>query len=236
VIKTLFAHSGNSCAFMDPRDRRGCEEELTNPTWRHVMGRICHIVDRNPRSARYDPHLTCAEANAYDNLILLCPSHHARIDECEPDIFTAQVLRSMKERHEGVSESYRAWITDIDLEIVADLAIEEMHARDTWTQRSSTSSRADVSFRFRPGGQLRVWLRGPEPVTLLGVEVLLGNPSAITLSDSVGRVLRPNDELIVGAVDTRRLEEETVLRLSWTVLSTGRTLTKDLHIEMQDTD
>ena len=44
VVKTLFALSGNRCAFYDPEGLRPtCEEPLCDPAWRSVKARICHI-------------------------------------------------------------------------------------------------------------------------------------------------------------------------------------------------
>ena len=39
------------------------------------------------------------EVNDYDNLILLCPTHHTLIDK-EDKIYTVEVLRQMKQEHE----------------------------------------------------------------------------------------------------------------------------------------
>lgn len=49
VLKKLFAHSRNSCAF--PR----CEEVLSKPEWQRVLAEICHITGLNVGSARHDP-------------------------------------------------------------------------------------------------------------------------------------------------------------------------------------
>jgi hypothetical protein len=86
VVKTLFAYSNNVCSFADAeRGSPACEEQLTNPGWKRVKGRICHIRGESPGSARYEESMTDEARRAYDNLILLCPNHHTLIDDLEPD-------------------------------------------------------------------------------------------------------------------------------------------------------
>lgn len=52
TVKTLFALSGNVCAYP------GCEQPLTDPAWRSVRGRIGHIYGERPGSARFDDAMT----------------------------------------------------------------------------------------------------------------------------------------------------------------------------------
>ncbi|SFO21589.1 hypothetical protein SAMN04487831_11249 [Pseudobutyrivibrio sp. UC1225] len=89
VVKELYAKSGNQCEF------RGCNNQLvTNGI---NTSNICHIQGLEPGSARYNPQLTNAEANAIDNLILCCPNHHKIIDSGNFDV---NQLLAMKYEHE----------------------------------------------------------------------------------------------------------------------------------------
>ncbi|MGD0027298.1 MAG: HNH endonuclease signature motif containing protein [Xanthobacteraceae bacterium] len=91
-VKKLFARSGNQCGF--PR----CTAPMAiNDT---LLGEICHIKGRRPKSARYDPAQTPAERNAYANLILLCPTHHTVVDDDE-EAYTVERLIKMKADHEA---------------------------------------------------------------------------------------------------------------------------------------
>ncbi len=90
VKKKLYARSGNQCAFPN------CTQSLFGDS---NLGEICHIEGLNPNSARFNPHLSDIEVNDYDNLILLCPTHHTLIDK-EDKIYTVEVLRQMKQEHE----------------------------------------------------------------------------------------------------------------------------------------
>jgi hypothetical protein len=123
VVKTLFAHSRNVCAFRDPERLDACEEALTDPSWPRVKARICHIRGRRLKSARYDPKMTDEERRSFDNLILLCPTHHTVVDDLEPDRFTVEVLLAMKER--AMSEA--SWAReDAELDRVTRLLIRRM--------------------------------------------------------------------------------------------------------------
>lgn len=113
VVKTLFALSGNTCAFQDIDTGRGCEERLTDPRWKHVKARIAHIRGLRPGSARWDA--TYPDPNAFENLLLLCPNDHTRVDELEPDRYTVAVLEEMKSLHEQRAEPLRRWSDEAEL-------------------------------------------------------------------------------------------------------------------------
>jgi hypothetical protein len=59
VLKTLFAHSGNVCAFYDQGTfPPTCEKRLTDPAWEGVNAIVCHIAGRRPGSPGYDPTMS----------------------------------------------------------------------------------------------------------------------------------------------------------------------------------
>ena len=111
VIKQLFGESGNQCAF------HGCTTPVIDPASHFVICEICHIHARNRGGPRFDPTLSADEVNGYDNLIILCPTHHRIIDE-DVDSYPPDILRSMKESHaravsheDKVSDSVLAALT-----------------------------------------------------------------------------------------------------------------------------
>jgi hypothetical protein len=112
TIKRLFAHSGNRCAF--PR----CTTALFEGTT--VIGKICHIKAANPGGPRYDDQQTAAERHGYDNLMLLCGTHHTVIDDDE-EAYTVERLRKMKAEHEKGA----AQIDDAFAERAAQLLIAQ---------------------------------------------------------------------------------------------------------------
>src|ERR1700679_2342989 len=72
IIKQLFAHSGNRCAF--PK----CAASIVVDG--AIVGEICRIHAASRGGPRCDPAQSAAERHGYDNLILLCANHHTVID------------------------------------------------------------------------------------------------------------------------------------------------------------
>jgi hypothetical protein len=94
ATKLLFARSGNKCAFPKCTSPMAFDDTLT--------GEVCHIKGARPSSARYDPQQTDVERHAYNNLILMCPTHHTVIDDDE-EAYTVERLHKMKAEHEAHS-------------------------------------------------------------------------------------------------------------------------------------
>lgn len=92
TIRRLFARSGNRCAF--PK----CGEYLVRGTT--ILGRICHIKAARPEGPRYDPNQSSEDRHGDENLILLCPNHHAVIDS-DTEAYTVERLLRMKDDHEN---------------------------------------------------------------------------------------------------------------------------------------
>jgi hypothetical protein len=95
--RRLFARSGNRCAF--PDCRRVLTAEGSPPDRLVVLGEVAHIVAERPGGPRGDFPLPLAERNRAENLILLCNNHHQLIDS-QPQTYTVERLRAMKEAHE----------------------------------------------------------------------------------------------------------------------------------------
>lgn len=77
TVKRLFAVSQNQCAF--PR----CMTPMVDKTSSSVVGQICHIKGEKRGSARFDEDQPDAERQGFENLILLCGSHHKIIADDE---------------------------------------------------------------------------------------------------------------------------------------------------------
>lgn len=91
-LKKLFAHSGNRCAF--PKCRIPVVEDGT------LLGEVCHVRGANKLGARFDASQSPDERHGFDNLILLCGTHHTVIDADE-DAYTVERLLKMKADHEA---------------------------------------------------------------------------------------------------------------------------------------
>jgi len=84
-IKILWGRAHNRCALC--KTSLIMEAQNGSP---YPIGKNAHIEGENPGSARYNPNLDYPEKNAYDNLILLCPTCHDKIDNY---IYTFSVKR-----------------------------------------------------------------------------------------------------------------------------------------------
>lgn len=73
---------------------------MVDKTSSSVLGQICHIKGEKRGSARFDEDQSDADRQKFDNLILLCGSHHKIIDDDETK-HTVRRLRKMKKDHEN---------------------------------------------------------------------------------------------------------------------------------------
>ncbi|MHB1457184.1 MAG: HNH endonuclease [Armatimonadota bacterium] len=95
--KILWARSGNRCAIC--RSELILDSESTNDP-DAVVGDECHISAKSPGFARYDSSNDGSGGDRYDNLLLLCKTHHKQIDD-QFDKFTVSFLHNLKARHEN---------------------------------------------------------------------------------------------------------------------------------------
>lgn len=112
-IKFLFARSGNRCAFPKCRAPMALDSTLT--------AEVCHIKGMRPGSARYDATQTDAQRHAYENLVLMCPTHHTVIDDDE-EAYSVERLFKIKASHEAQATP----IPDSEASAVAELFIESI--------------------------------------------------------------------------------------------------------------
>jgi hypothetical protein len=94
TIKKLYAVSSNLCAFP------GCRTRLVGKDGKTLVGEVCHIRGDKPDAPRYDASQTDDERQSFENLIVLCPTHHTLVDSDEAR-YTVAVLQDMKKHHEG---------------------------------------------------------------------------------------------------------------------------------------
>jgi hypothetical protein len=95
--KALWTKAGNRCTYTF--DGETCNTELVKIDNGNyvILGEECHIVGRKPTAARYREDYPQRET--YYNAILMCGVHHQIIDS-NPDVYTIEVLHSMKDKHE----------------------------------------------------------------------------------------------------------------------------------------
>lgn len=95
--KLLWGRSGSKCAMPDCRHDLIADETETDDE--SVIGDEAHIVAKSPDGPRGESTLTAEQRDQYDNLILLCRTHHKIIDE-QPNFYTVDKLKEIKRQHE----------------------------------------------------------------------------------------------------------------------------------------
>jgi hypothetical protein len=93
TLKRLFLLTGNRCAFPN------CKQSLLDAT-DTLVGDVCHIKGERPTAKRYDPTQNEKDRHGFDNLIVLCKTHHGTIDGNEA-VYTVEVLTDMKRLHDA---------------------------------------------------------------------------------------------------------------------------------------
>ena len=78
VVKVLWSRALNQCAF--PTCRQLLTEDsvdaATGETLTNAVGEQAHIRSYKTNGPRYDPDYPKSKLHTYENLILLCPTHH----------------------------------------------------------------------------------------------------------------------------------------------------------------
>ena len=94
-IKKLWGLAAGRCS------RPGCEEECikfldaNDPT---VIGEMAHVIARKPDGPRGQP---AGGDDTYENIILLCPTHHTEIDKAPDGVFPEATIHEWKTLHEN---------------------------------------------------------------------------------------------------------------------------------------
>ncbi|UGT59856.1 hypothetical protein [Nocardia asteroides] len=102
-VKVLWAKAYNQCAFPS------CQQELTLESVDATTGAVrttpvgeqAHIRSYKPDGPRYDSSYPAEKLHSYENLILLCPTHHQRVDANGGAEFTVDDLLEMRKTHEA---------------------------------------------------------------------------------------------------------------------------------------
>lgn len=119
TYRTLFAKTGNQCAFPE------CLHPLVDEE-NDFIAQICHIEAASFDGQRYNENMTDDQRRAAKNLIVLCYRHHVKTNNIKR--YTVDVLKSMKEEHE------RKWSGrpfNLPDDIINQIIKEEINFRET---------------------------------------------------------------------------------------------------------
>ena len=95
-IKKLWGLAAGRCSY--PGCGELCIEGETDDTF--IIGEMAHVIAKRPSGRRGIPD---GGDSSYDNLILLCPTHHKKIDQAPEGTFPEKVILGWKERHEAAN-------------------------------------------------------------------------------------------------------------------------------------
>jgi len=95
TLKRLFGLACNRCSFP------GCEEPMSDER-SAKLSNICHIEAANKGGERWNGNMTDVQRADYENLILLCVSHHEITNDV--DLYDVESLQAMKKSHEQEME------------------------------------------------------------------------------------------------------------------------------------
>jgi len=93
-IKLLWGRAAGMCS------RPDCRADLTRIVEggkNYNLGEMAHVIARSPSGPRGN---NAGGTDTYDNLILLCPTHHREIDKAPVGLFPEELLHSWKKEHE----------------------------------------------------------------------------------------------------------------------------------------
>ncbi len=141
-VKILWSASGGRCAFP------GCWERLcyheAEEAAPFTLGEMAHICGDKPGANRHDTMQSAPERDGYQNLILLCPTHHTLIDRKENEAeYTVAALHAMKAEHEArvlARIDQDAMTTKVDIARAILPLLEEN--RQSWAQYGPLSELA----------------------------------------------------------------------------------------------
>jgi hypothetical protein len=94
-IRLLWARAGGRCSKPD------CTEDLTVllETGNYDVGEMAHVIGRKPNAARGTSE---GGSDTYNNLVLLCPTHHTHIDKAPEGTFPIEMLHEWKRTQENI--------------------------------------------------------------------------------------------------------------------------------------
>lgn len=136
-IKKLWGLAAGRCSCP------GCEQECipfldaSGPT---VIGEMAHVIAKQPRGPRGQAD---GGADSYENLILLCPTHHTEIDKAPEGTFPVELIHQWKAEHEDrVRSSFQSSRQPDRKTLGVTIARLLLTNKATWTQYGPESEEA----------------------------------------------------------------------------------------------
>lgn len=145
-IRKLWGRAGGRCSI--------CDRDLTDGG-----AEKAHMVARRLKGARGDAPLPPNQRDRYENLILLCPNCHTRVDQVEPELWPVERLEKAKAAHEERIRSAGQQVS----ELAGTITVTVVGADD------AAGVRIKKPTRIKPGTVISVEATDVRQVT--GVEI-----------------------------------------------------------------
>ena len=151
--KQLWTAAAGICSYH--YNGESCFQKLfvNNGTMDTNLGEECHIIGDKPGTARHQKEFAGKET--YNNAILLCHSHHKIVDD-NPNVYTVDVLKRMKNEHEIIiseklakEEIPRFVLKNTQLSLIVDKAKEDVIGLDV--QKPTLFSNVGVNVQVKEG-------------------------------------------------------------------------------------
>lgn len=145
-IKLLWGQAGGYCS------NPGCRQKLseTNEAGEGFLtGEMAHIIARNVGGPRGN---AAGGPDTYENLILLCPTCHTKVDKAPVASYPADHLRAWKAQHEewvnSWSQAEKMQSTKELMTFISQQLAENKYYFDAYGPRSSAASSDPASSAF----------------------------------------------------------------------------------------
>lgn len=138
--KKLWGKSGGRCAI--------CKNELidqnsSSTTSENILsGEMAHICGEKEGSARFDPTVDETKRSLENNLILLCPTDHTKIDKDE-NKYIVENLRKIKQEHE-------TWVQDAIREQMPNITFAELEVTINYLIKNTETQDDDSTTFIKP--------------------------------------------------------------------------------------
>jgi len=137
--KKLWGLAAGRCCFASCDDECIKFIDSSNPT---VVGEMAHIIASSPAGPRSNG--VSSGSNTYENLILLCPTHHHLVDKAPEKKFPVDLLLKWKREHEAeVTRAFLVPIYNNKMDLcgtISKLLVENRHIWEQWGPESKVCS------------------------------------------------------------------------------------------------
>ncbi|NMM91901.1 hypothetical protein B2J88_47805 [Rhodococcus sp. SRB_17] len=148
----LWSRALDECAFPQCSQKLTVEtvDATTGEVRTNPIGEQAHIRSARPSGPRHDPTFG-GDIDGYDNLVLLCPTHHTRVDANGGAEFTVETLVDMRKAHEKQVQRRDEIDTTIKMYIAQQYGVDDrvLFEQVDLTGPSVDSMFIDVPFACR---------------------------------------------------------------------------------------